>query len=426
MSNMANKVFYTKKAKAEIRKRRRKIELQKAGGDGDDAGSVDNSAMFAGNDAGGTNGSGRKRTADQISDVRIHQQVSGDGPSSSGAHDVGNEKSKNNQSILTIVIPRNLAPKDAKKFRKDERRKARSEGHSDDQIEFVDEGKKRKEGGPKSSLSSSSSSSAEPSSSVAAEAGKEGGSGNHTARATKDKSKDKKSFPRINDLLSQHAAHQKLQEKLAKQKSANDSLSTAEKRRYVAVDCEMVGIGPEGKKSALARVSVVDWDGSVLLDSFVRVSERVTDFRTRVSGVRPRDIAAANAGAMDHDEARLAVGELLRGKVLVGHALRNDLSVLMLSHPRADVRDTARYAPFMRPSGSGGGKMRPRKLRDLVFENLGRRIQVEGESHCSVDDATATMELFQIVRGRWEKELQQSSSGGKRVGSGIGIGRGKK
>ena len=422
MSNMANKVFYTKKAKAEIRKRRRKIELQKAGGDGDYAGSVDNSAMFAGNDAGGTKGSGRKRTADQISDVRIHQQISGDGPSSSGAHDDdGNEKSKNNQSIVTIVIPRNLTPKDAKKFRKDERRKARSEGHSEDQIEFVDEGKKRMEGGPKSS--SSSSSATEPSSS-AADAGKEGGSGNHTR--AKDKAKDKKSFPRINDLLSQHAAHQKLQEKLAKQKSANDSLSLAEKRRYVAVDCEMVGIGPEGKKSALARVSVVDWDGAVLLDSFVRVPERVTDFRTRVSGVRPKDIAVANASAMDHDEARLAVGELLRGKVLVGHALRNDLSVLMLSHPRADVRDTARYAPFMRPSGSGGGKMRPRKLRDLVFENLGRRIQVEGESHCSVDDATATMELFQIVRGRWEKELQQSSSGGKRVGSGIGIGRGKK
>ena len=170
----------------------------------------------------------------------------------------------------------------------------------------------------------------------------------------------------------------------------------------------------------------MDWDGAVLLDAFVRVPERVTDFRTCVSGVRPRDIAATNASAMDHDEARIAVGELLRGRVLVGHALRNDLSVLMLSHPRADVRDTARYAPFMRPSGSGGGKMRPRKLRDLVYENLGRRIQVEGESHCSVDDARATMELFHIVRGRWEKDLQQSSSGGKRVGSGIGIGRGKK
>ncbi len=422
---MANNVFYTKKAKAEIRKRRRKIEVQKAGGDGDDAsGSVDNFTIFVGNDAGGANGSVRKRTADQISDGRMHQQISGDCPSSSssGAQDDGNEKSKNKQSILTIVIPRNLSPKDAKKFRKDERRKARSEGRSEDQIEFVDEGKKRKDGGPKSS----SSSSAEPSSSAAAEAGKGGGSGNHHTRATKDKAKDKKSFPRINDLLSQHAAHQKLQEKLAKQKSANDSLSPDEKRRYVAVDCEMVGVGPEGKKSALARVSVVDWHGSVLLDTFVRVPERVTDFRTRVSGVRPRDISAASAGAVDHGEARLAVGELLKGKVLVGHALRNDLSVLMLSHPRADVRDTARYAPFMRPSGSGGGKMRPRKLRDLVLENLGRRIQVEGESHCSVDDATATMELFQIVRARWEKELQQSSSGGKRVGSGIGIGRGKK
>lgn len=396
-------VFYTKKAKAEMRKRRRKMELQKAGGDGDDVGGGGHRehepTTFADGDVGNAP-SGRKRAADQISDGRS------DGPSSSDARDDGSKKMKIEQPIMTVVIPRDLPPKDAKKFRKDARRKARLEGQSEDRIKFVVEGQSQKEGGPSSSSSSSSSTEPSPS---AAEGGKEG-DGNHARR--KDKAKDKKSFPRINDLLAQHAAQLKLQEKLAKQRSINDSLSSAEKRRYVAVDCEMVGTGPEGKRSALARVSVVDWDGKVLLDTFVRVPERVTDFRTRVSGVRPRDIAVTNANAMGHDEVRAAVGELLSGKVLVGHALRNDLSALMISHPRGDVRDTARYAPFMRPSGSGGGKLRPRKLRDLVYENLGRRIQVEGESHCSIDDARGTMELFQIVRGRWEKDLEQSKKGG--------------
>ena len=408
-------VFYTKKAKAEMRKRRRKMELQKAGGDGDDVGGGHREhepTTFAdGGDLGNApsmHGGCRKRAADQTSDGRMREHEFRDGPPSSDARDDGSgKKTKVEQPVMTVVIPRDLPPKDAKKFRKDARRRARLEGQSEDRIQFVVEGQTQKEGGPSSS-SSSSSSSTEPSPS-AGEGGKEG-DGHHARR--KDKAKDKKSFPRINDLLAQHAAKLKLQEKLAKQRSINDSLSSAEKRRYVAVDCEMVGTGPEGKRSALARVSVVDWDGKVLLDTFVRVPERVTDFRTRVSGVRPRDIAVTNASAMGHDEVRAAVGELLSGKVLVGHALRNDLSALMISHPRGDVRDTARYAPFMRPSGSGGGKLRPRKLRDLVYENLGRRIQVEGESHCSIDDARGTMELFQIVRGRWEKDLEQSKKGG--------------
>ena len=151
------------------------------------------------------------------------------------------------------------------------------------------------------------------------------------------------------------------------------------KKKYVALDCEMVGIGPDGKKSALARVSIVDCEGTVLLDTFVRVPERVTDFRTKLSGVCAKDIAVKNENAMNHDEVRFAEGNILQNKILVGHALKNDLSVLLLSHPRKDIRDTTRYKPFMRPSGAGGGKMCPRKLRDLVLENLGRHIQIEGE-----------------------------------------------
>lgn len=47
----------------------------------------------------------------------------------------------------------------------------------------------------------------------------------------------------------------------------------------VAMDCEMVGIGANGSKSVLARVCIVNAAGNVLLDTFVRPEERVTDFR---------------------------------------------------------------------------------------------------------------------------------------------------
>jgi RNA exonuclease 4 len=391
-------VFYPKKAKVELRnKRRRKEKLLKSGTAADD-GNNRNDVTMTKNASGGSSSSGRKRTADQISNTASSSTTT----------------EKVIAAMTTIVIPSSLSAKDAKKFRKDERRKARLGGIFDDRIEFIVEGQSQKKSSSKSP-------------STASKGGKEHATATDVQQKKKEyrivkeehstTSNKKVSYPRINDLLTQHALQQKLQEKLAKQKSINDALSHIEKQKYIALDCEMVGIGPDGTKSALARVSIVNWDGAVVLDTFVRVPERVTDFRTKVSGVRAKDIAIKNINAMNHDEVRLAVGNILQNKILVGHALKNDLSVLMLSHPRKDIRDTARYKPFMRPSGTGGGKMRPRKLRDLVLEHLGRHIQVEGTSHCSIDDAVAAMNLFQIVRVKWEKELQQqhqSSLGGKK------------
>lgn len=52
----------------------------------------------------------------------------------------------------------------------------------------------------------------------------------------------------------------------------------------------MVGVGLEGKESSLARVSLVNYHGAVQLDVFVRQRERVVDYRTQFSGVRPSDM----------------------------------------------------------------------------------------------------------------------------------------
>ena len=56
--------------------------------------------------------------------------------------------------------------------------------------------------------------------------------------------------------------------------------------RCIALDCEMVGVGPNGAESSVARVSIVDWHGAVLLDVYVQQRERVTDYRTKYSGIR--------------------------------------------------------------------------------------------------------------------------------------------
>ncbi|KAL1750971.1 ribonuclease H-like domain-containing protein [Schizophyllum commune] len=161
--------------------------------------------------------------------------------------------------------------------------------------------------------------------------------------------------------------------------------------KYLAMDCEMVGVGPEGTESSLARVSLVNFHGAVLLDVFVRQRERVTDYRTHVSGVREKDML----GARPFEEVQKQVAELLQDKILVGHAVHNDLQALLLSHPRAQTRDTQFFAGKLKLVRSSRIA-----LRALVQQELGMAIQA-GE-HSSVTDARATMAVFRIHRREWE------------------------
>ena len=69
--------------------------------------------------------------------------------------------------------------------------------------------------------------------------------------------------------------------------SSKASSQLVDKAQYLGLDCEMVGIGRSGAKSVLARCCMVDYDGRIVYDKFVRPNDRVTDFRTHVSGIKP-------------------------------------------------------------------------------------------------------------------------------------------
>ena len=171
---------------------------------------------------------------------------------------------------------------------------------------------------------------------------------------------------------------------------------------YVGLDCEMVGLGPSGKQSALARACLVDFNGEVIYDKFVRPKGFVTDFRTKYSGVRSSNLRRGEACTFE--ECQEEVAALLRGKILVGHALKNDMAVLMLNHPRADIRDTACYRPFMRClKRAGTEKYRPKALKVLAKEVLNLTIQ-EGEHDPGIDARTA-MELYKSRREEWEQDI---------------------
>jgi RNA exonuclease 4 len=112
-----------------------------------------------------------------------------------------------------------------------------------------------------------------------------------------------------------------------------------------------------------------------------------------VSGVTPADLKTA----LEYGTCRKMVEALIRGKILVGHGLQNDLKSLGLTHPVHLIRDTAWYGPFMkRDPYTGVG--RPMKLRDLAKLFLRRSIQQDGTSHDSCEDARAAMDLYMLVK----------------------------
>lgn len=106
----------------------------------------------------------------------------------------------------------------------------------------------------------------------------------------------------------------------------------------------MVGVGIEGEESSLARVSLVNYFGSVQLDEIVRQRERVVDYRTQWSGIRESDMVKGvrylcpwlldvllnyhfPSKAKPFEEVQKLVAEMLKDRILVGHAVFNDLKV---------------------------------------------------------------------------------------------------
>ena len=175
----------------------------------------------------------------------------------------------------------------------------------------------------------------------------------------------------------------------------NEGLSpVVESGKFIAIDCEMVGVGPTpDTDSALARVSIVNYHGHQLYDSFVQPKEPVTDYRTFVSGITPQLLQSART----FEAVQADVAKLLDGKILVGHAIKNDLDALLLGHPKRDIRDTSRHPAFRQLArGKTPG------LKKLAREVLG--VDIQGGEHSSIEDARATMLLFRREKEGFEKE----------------------
>ena len=157
-------------------------------------------------------------------------------------------------------------------------------------------------------------------------------------------------------------------------------------RGVLAMDCEMCLV--EGGEPALTRISLVEWDGSVLMDELVKPDKPIIDYLTPYSGITPAKLEHVDTTLADMQSRLLK--EITAKHILIGHSLNSDLLALKLTHPF--VIDTSILYPHPR------GPPMKSSLKWLAQKYLGREIQ-KGHGtmgHDSIEDARACLDLVKL------------------------------
>lgn len=150
----------------------------------------------------------------------------------------------------------------------------------------------------------------------------------------------------------------------------------------LALDCELVYTTAG---MSLARATILDEAGKVLLDLYVLPSTPVLDYNTRFSGIKESDLASNKAVSLSQAREQLA-GLMHKDTVLVGHGLENDLAALRLVH--GHVVDSVFLFRHQKGLPFRMG------LRDLTERKLGKLIQRGNaeQGHDAAEDANAALE----------------------------------
>ncbi|KAL9021910.1 MAG: hypothetical protein Q9185_000924 [Variospora sp. 1 TL-2023] len=157
-------------------------------------------------------------------------------------------------------------------------------------------------------------------------------------------------------------------------------------RTVFAMDCEMCKV--EGDDAALTRISLVGWDGEVVMDELVKPDKPIVDYLTPFSGITAEKLDPVTTTVADVQKRLLDM--LTPRTILVGHSLDSDLAALKLTHPF--IVDTS--VLYQHPRGP---PLKP-SLKWLAQKYLHREIQKGHGSlgHDSVEDSRACLDLVKM------------------------------
>ncbi|KAI5919619.1 PAB-dependent poly(A)-specific ribonuclease subunit PAN2 [Camillea tinctor] len=153
-------------------------------------------------------------------------------------------------------------------------------------------------------------------------------------------------------------------------------------------------------RTSLVRGSGID-EGVPLIDDYVTIKEKVVDYLTSYSGITPEDLDRTIAQQRGHNLVPLKIAYkkiwilLNLGCKFLGHGLKQDLRVINIHIPKAQVIDTS--AIFFIQE-----RLRRLSLQFLAYTTLKEDIQLQ--THDSIEDARTALKLY-------KKYLEYSEAG---------------
>jgi DNA polymerase III epsilon subunit-like protein len=170
----------------------------------------------------------------------------------------------------------------------------------------------------------------------------------------------------------------------------------------VALDCEMVGVGP-GDKSALGQIAICDFWGNQIYNEYVIPREgikAISNYRTKYSGITKEMLV--DKGRKFNEVIR-EVKALIKDRIVVGHGLDSDFTVLEFKPAEDMIWDTAKIPKYQKPHPYRDNIKQPRKLKDLARNFTGNNIQKDEKNeagrpkgHSPLEDARAAMNLYRV------------------------------